>query len=173
MKLDLRRFKIEKAAGRSDYRPAIAQPYLDVEEKVIVATDTFMMAIVPVELDDGDTSGAVPTQALVEARRRTTKTKPQGIRLNGRAEVGDGDVSFKRPAENSPFPAWRTIADKKRGKPVAEFGINPFFLARLAEAIGCVKDEAVKVTYYGPTESLVIEPLRSTGRGVLMPVRIS
>lgn len=173
MKIDLRKFKIEKAASKNTLRTVIEQPYLDVDAKVLVATDSFMLAVVPVEVEEGDTSGPVPVQAITEARRRSTKDNPQGIALNGRAEVDSGEVSFKRPTlGQQQFPAWAKIADENRGTPIAEFGVSPFLLARLAEAIGVGKNEAVKISVYGPLTALGVETMDKKGRGILMPVRL-
>lgn len=179
MKLDLRTFKIEKAALKPsglDQRSQIAQPYLDVEASALVASDSYVLAIVPVEIEEGDASGPVPTAALIEARKRTKRRKGQRqgvsqIALNGRAEVEDGEVSFKRP-EIGKFIDWKKVADEKKGAPLAVFGLNPHKLVQVAEAMGCDRRGFLRIEVYGPLKPIHVSHANGA-RGVVMPVRIA
>lgn len=175
MKLDLRKFKIEKAAARLsgfDRRIQIAQPYLDVEAEALVATDSYVLAVVPVEIEEGDASGPVPTAALTEARKRTKgKNAHSQLTLNGRAEIDGGEVSFKRP-EIDKFIDWKNITKGDSSKPIAVFGLNPHKLAQVAEAIGCDKDSFLRIEVYGPLKPIHVSH-SGGGKGVVMPVRIA
>jgi hypothetical protein len=174
VRLNLRQFKIEKASQTrgGGSRPRIAQPYLDVDAQVLVATDSYVMAIVPVEIDENDVSGAVPTAALAEARKRTKgKGAHSEIRLNGRAEIADGEVSFRRP-EIEKFISWQEIADNKPGEPIVVFGLNPFRLAQVAEAMGCGKQEALTIEIYAPRKPIHVSH-GNGARGIVMPVVVS
>ena len=59
----------ELAVSKDQSRYVLTEPWLDAENKVIVATDGRHMVVVPVEIEEGDTSGHVSAEALAGARK--------------------------------------------------------------------------------------------------------
>src|SRR4051812_10454668 len=59
--------RIWNAAATTDARPMLKGVYLDVETSTLTATDSYMAARVPCEVEDGDESGCIPVAALKEA----------------------------------------------------------------------------------------------------------
>ena len=65
MRVNLKKFRIEKTASRDETRPSLNCVYLDVDNSVLVATDGYGMAVIPVtELGLDDESGLIPSEAI-------------------------------------------------------------------------------------------------------------
>jgi hypothetical protein len=172
-------FKIEKACSSDQSRPVLSCAYLDAGEGKLVATDSYALAVVPVELEEGDTSGLVPAAAFQAWRKASTRTVPAGFSANGAVEVSgpDGSSSFVRP--EGQFPRWAELVGTPRDggtgeelQPIAEFGIDAGLLARLAEAIGAGKHGHVRVKVYSPLRPIRVESMSGEGFGIVMPVRV-
>src|SRR5438128_6426814 len=71
--------KLEKAASKDESREPLTHAYLDVERQELFATDSFIVARIPVAIDKGDKTGPVSAQALTQLRR----LKGRRLRLAG------------------------------------------------------------------------------------------
>jgi len=104
--------EIEKATSGDDMRPVLCEPYLRREGKgkkqraYLYATDSYILARLPVEVEDDEPDGFVPTEVLKEARPRrgdplgaqVTLTEDKAIvERNGRrleVDRSKADVAF-------------------------------------------------------------------------------
>ena len=169
--------KIEKAASKDATREILNYILIDTQDgkSNAVATDGKMMAIVPVELCDGDDAGAerlLPVKALTEARKQAKQAKESTIGLNGAAHMPDG-MSFSVPEymAATKYPNYRAVS-----KPAKEYKtvcFNAKALYELSQAIGAVGDKVtlqipIGDDVFGP---LVIEEKTTGARGILMPIR--
>lgn len=171
MRVDLKKFKLEKAVSKNERRPALNSAYLDVENSVLIATDSNVLAVIPVELALDDTTGLVPVEALTLARKDQTKDEHAEIVANGRVSVRvRGERAEFDRADTDGFPDWKQFF--KRGKkPLVTLALNPKLLAHLAEAVGAGSG-AVKLDIYGPDLPIRVSALgdESGAKGIVMPV---
>ena len=130
--------KIERCVSTDQNRYVLTQPYLDIRdgESHMVATDGKCMAIVPVDVDAGDVSGHVPAESLKTARKVWGKLTLNTLAV-GESSVSAGDYQWKKP-DLGTFPNWRGVVPNPENDrtETLRLGINPEFLARVAEAIG-------------------------------------
>ena len=173
----------ELVASKEQHRPVLTNVHLDVDKGQVVATDSYMLARFPVELDEGDTSGPIPVDALKASRKPPLKLRTGedgvSIRANRNVEVVQGeapylsvprgDVDYTFPNADSLFPA--VLAD-------FTIGLNAAKLAQLAKALG--SDEVVlqfTAGKDGNPEALRPILVRPISRGdddpdgILMPIR--
>jgi hypothetical protein len=153
VKVDLKRFKIEKAASKDERRPVINNVFLDPANSVLVATDQYGMAVIPVrELAFDDTEGTIPPEAIQLARADQGKSDEAELTANGNVGVTlRGQlVEFERNPQA--FPDW-TEAMKTKGKPIATLQLSPKTLQQVAEAIG--SGSIVKLEVYDNGKAIV------------------
>jgi len=172
--------EIDRATSKDKTRPVLSCAYLNVEEGTIEATDSYMAVVVPVEIEDGDTSGLIPSEAL-SALRKASKTVWRSLTANGEVtlETADGIQTWKRP--EGQFPNLRQLTPSEYSG--FRVGINPEKLYNLAKALGSETvtlefalqpsaEEGEGVGFF-PSN---MKPLRVTAGsdawGILMPVRI-
>lgn len=168
MKLPLS--KIESAtAGKKEVRLMLQHLLLSVEAKTLTATNGHIIAIVPVEPEEGDTSGYITVEALKAARK-----SKQGPRVNGSLEIVEG-ASFPRPTEeqDGKFPdASKVMPAKPDREP--DLCIDAKLLLQLAEALN---DPAARISTglemwfpdnYG---SAIYCEGTAEGHGAIMPMR--
>lgn len=178
MKVNLKLFKIEKATDKDERRPVLQQTWLDVDRGMLVATDGYMVAAVPVELAIDDASGAVPVEAIQIARNDQGKRPSAEISANGTVSVAahGNRVEFERFSPEKGFPDWQKIVDAQ-GKPVFSIALNPTLLKQLAEAIGGANGGVRLDVYAGERQPIRVTPLgvaRELGaRGALMPIGVA
>ena len=168
---------IEQCAGKNDVRHYLNHPYLDTENKRLIATDGHCLAVVPVELSEGDTSGPVSADALKAARKTITgisrvpyRTEAE-IVCNGGLEVTDGPT-FPRPdLDGSKYPDIERITPDKEGRIC--FGVKAQYLADVAKAIANSKYGGVTlwIDPKDPTAAILLEG-ENDAYGVVMPMRI-
>lgn len=170
--------KIELAASRDQTRYSITEPYLDMtKEPVMVATNGAIMAVVPVETEEGDASGFVTGEALKAERKAKL-----GMLCNGELKVAGGPT-FSRP-DNGAFPNWRTVLPDKDREVVFQVGINVKMLWELCQAIGC---ETAQLEFANSEDGIIVKPTSVNSRntmhtsklaanpdayGVIMPTRL-
>jgi hypothetical protein len=188
---------IEAAASVDPSRYVICDPYLSIEHKSVIATDGRCMAIVPVELEDGDVSGWLSEDALKAARKQASKLDGLAVlHCNGSLALNNG-ASFPRPnipkEGESPmtYPNWKAVTVPK-GKNKHILAIDVDLLVNLAKAMGTSKlrlemaFEQCKPSDPSPesfvcNDSIRVTPCQSSKKdspvegsyGVLMPMRVS
>lgn len=133
---------------------------------VLVATDGRRLLVVPVDKEEGDTDGPIPTEALKFSRSaiRDKKTTEVQFSVNGGIKFSNG-WTMPRP-EQLRFPTWQQVIPEK-GKHSISFRAK--FLMELATAMGC---EDVTISFDGPNTPIYVEPSEgANGRfAVLMPI---
>lgn len=128
--------KIEKCvANKRDPRYYLQHVYLDADNARLLSTDGHHLAVLPVELEDQDTSGAVPADAFKAARKRSNlDDKGQcSITINEHCETADG-ATLPRPDSDFVYPdVDRIIPDRDGDR--TEVIINADLLANIQAAI--------------------------------------
>lgn len=160
--------KIEKAVAVKDGRYYLNDVYLDVEKSRLVSTNGHICAIVPIETDEGDTSGPVSVEALKHAR----KLKSEHIKVNGSLALDNGMV-LPRP-EKANYPDVDRIIPKEDGFKVI-IGLDASLLLKLAEAVNDQSSSYLtnlKLHISGPNEAIKVTGNIKGAIGVIMPVRI-
>lgn len=172
MNVDFRRYRIESAAARDSWRPILLSPYLDTKRKRLVATNTFILASVPVEIEDEDTDGPIPLAAIAAARKLQRKDGVATITANSTATV-PGFAAFDRP-EQTQFPDHEKLLKAvQKAKPAFTIGLSPKLLHDLAKALG--SEDSVQLDFEGPLKPICVTPRQTGGggEGVLMPIRLA
>lgn len=127
--------KLESAtASKSDAREKLRHAYLDTDKARMVATDGHILAIVPVEVDPGDASGYVPTEALTTAKKllpRSTETLT--LACNSSIAIPNGP-SYPRPDESA-FPNVDAVLPNPETR-LFSVALDPELLVNLAKALG-------------------------------------
>ena len=164
---------IEKAAGVKDVRHYLTQPYLDVERGAILATNGQILAVVPVDLDEDDTSGHVSIDAIKAARKQAPGSRADkvlSIKANGGLLLQDGQ-SYPRGDLGKYPDIDRVIPDKDKAEHV--FSIDATLLKNLAEAICEPGNSQVTLYLNDSNGGIYVEPNQddSKAHGVIMPCR--
>lgn len=181
MKID-KTSKLEKCAATSPTRYAMDVVYLDLQDKkhpVAVATDGKVLAVVPVELEDGDEAGMIPIEALKEARRGAGRGDTARIEVNGtlRAWGKKGPVTYERP-DDVPFPDWRAVTkhEAQTTDKSLRVCLNAKLLLNLAQALG---SDSVELRFQpfdtdnGQVCPMDVRPVQGgvhDAHGVIMPI---
>lgn len=168
--------RVEAAVATDQSRPVLTRVFLRIletktgrghnrktkREGWLEATDSYLLIQVPVELDDDDTEGMIPIEALAEARLANRELAADGeIRIQGYGKL----TTFLRP-EMGKFPdTTKLFTDDP---PIASVGLNAKFLAKLAKGLGT---DTVRLDLMGPRKAIRVTPASgSGGRGLLMPI---
>lgn len=169
-----REYKIEKVASKDLTRQHICHPHLDTEKKHIAASNGFVLALVPVEVEPSDQGGAIPSDACKAARGA------KHIRADRDLAVCE-DVRYVRPGGVQFPPIDQMIPAFKAGDGgTVTFTITPRLLMELAAAIGQGgKRGMVSLTVKLPEggqpmlDPILVKPSDPSdpAMGVLMPAR--
>lgn len=183
--------KIEKALPKNDVRFYLNEAYLEVPEGdpqaddrkgTLIATDGYILAVVPVELDRGDTQGFVKPEALAAARKQKT-SRHHGVTaplfLTGAHVLFDKTTIPRNLDDWAKYPDWRkAVPENLKDAQAGKFDVcfNAALLARLAEAIGT--GGMVKLTFQkredgtiNPAAAITVTPYSGDSYGVLMTAR--
>lgn len=181
MKID-RRLRPERVVSTDDTRYQIEDPYLDVEHKVLVATNGWALVALPVEVTEGEASRYVSTDLLDVARRFTADEE---IEILG-DQVGPDGPSWPTDQDRK-FPAWRQVVPtKKPGDPgTVTVGLDATQLRAIALALGAgaygYEDEDVRcqvritLDLEEPDAAMQVElgaPRVANALALLMPCRL-
>ncbi len=164
------KLKLEKLTD-TGVRAYLSAAHLDVDKKRLSVTNGNILAVIPVDLSEGDTSGPVTTEVIKAAR--ATRSERVEITCNG--GLGVDGKTFERP-DLGKFPDIdRVIPD---GEPEFSVGLNARLLFELAEAL-TVSNKAnppiVKLDFYDLTGKGAIRVTAGKNPdaiGVLMPCRL-
>lgn len=175
--------KPESACTKDVQRASILEPYLDICEGKgnIIATDGKIMAVVPVEVGEGDTSGYLSGDALKAARKCAGRCEAATLEANSNVSLPSG-VTMPRNGKvdgDYQFPNWRAVMpDEKNGYKFA-VAIDARRLWALAQAMGT---QGVALLMKSPDEPVIVRPqycgkhsdakppANMDARGVIMPV---
>lgn len=156
---------VEGCVDAGGGREHLAHVWLDAKAKTIVASDGWIMAAVPVEVEPGDVSGYIPVPAMAEARRRGRGAGPVGKLAcrDGVCALENDEVVWKRP-EAGTFPPWQDVlntAPVRGSRNTVSFRINPNLLIRAAEGLAKFQASEVVMTVAIPD---VGDPMHSAVR---------
>ena len=113
--------KLEKMVSKNPLRSSMNHCHLDTKKGNLVATNGKALVIVPVEIEDGDTSGAISKEGLKAARRDRKGDRSLSVNGNETVSTGpDAGKTFPRP-EAGNFPNYIGVLPTK-GK--AQFSIS-------------------------------------------------
>ena len=169
---------IEKVLCKDATRHAITETYLDTENGCgsLIATNGKSIAVIPVELEEGDVAGYVATEGIKQARKADKRASFPSLKLNGTLKLSNG-VEMPRTTlpTGTQFPQWRQVIPKDEGYTV-EFAFDAKLLYELAQAMG---SDGVVIRYKADRKPLLVRPTPLAGctpclgsKGVLMPIRI-
>ena len=194
--------KLEKAVSRDQSRPVLCSLYLritgegDDRKGFLEGTDSYHLTRIPVDVDENDTEGFIPVDAIIAAR----KAKVDVISANGAVQfttpAGD-NLQFTR-GPGGQFPNTDQLLAIEPALIEGErwqIGLNPKFLLDLAESLGA---ETITLEFarsvvngrdtttpseFGPSalRPITVRPLGAKRRGelvdgaigLLMPIRVA
>jgi hypothetical protein len=175
--------EVERAASKDAARPVLSYVYLNAECGTLEATDSYRAVVIPVEIEDGDTSGLIPAEAL-KAQRKASKHHEASLRVNGdvRLSTPDGEQVWK--TGEGQFPNLQQLAPTELS--TFRIGLNPTFLLETAKALGNGEHVTIEFTLQrdkveGEDTGAYADPLRpirvtvpngGESFGILMPIRI-
>ena len=159
--------QIWKAASTEKSRERLLGVFFDADKGLLSATDSYIMARVPCQVEPGDESGVIPAAALKEAAGRSLKiadgkavlTLPDGERvwkllLIPKAPDFDGVISLAVPVEHP-------------------FGFDPKLLLQLGSALGTDEQRSLALHVVHPLRGARVTTEKGEGEGVLMPIRLA
>jgi len=125
-----RKTKLQVVASKENSRFAINGIYLDTEEKRLVATNGKCMAIIPAEIEEGDTTAILNAELWTEKRK---KNEPIEAKVNGSAVMPNGKTFQHLDGQ---FPSYKDVIPTFEGKKTVKFSLDPSLLMDLAHAMG-------------------------------------
>lgn len=133
MKFDINK-KIEMCVSDNQLRPVLQSVYLNVEDKKLVATDGRKMAQIDCEIEEGDTSGLIPIEAIKHYRKVNKKVNCYSMKCNGSCKIttSEGTIEFNRP--DYQFPNYNNVIPKY--EKMFKMSINAEYLLEIAKALG-------------------------------------
>lgn len=178
--MKMRNTKIESALDSKDMREHLSEPYLDVENERLVATNGKILTSIKVEVEPEDVSGYISKDALESARKIARKDKEDTIeiRANGSLELKNGD-KLNRP-DLGTFPDIDYILDMVETDPAKtiRLGINAKLLLNLAKSLANAT-QVVILDFVIDDNNAVTSAINvsvakqgSDDKAVIMPVRI-
>ena len=171
--------KIELIASCDETRPHLLHPYLDVDAKVLVATDGHRMVKHPVIIDDGDVSAFVSKESIKAARKLATKVEDLEINVGAKTLRLINGMTMPTPPSDCPFPPYDKVIPNYSGRTTVTVCLDAKYLLELCRALGgSAKDHTrVRLTFPIPDEGkvmldpIVVEYGGSDAVGILMPSR--
>jgi DNA polymerase III sliding clamp (beta) subunit (PCNA family) len=163
-----KKYKLEKAVSKDPLRENLQN--IIIQGKQAFATDGYIMAVVPVKLENGDTPGLMSPDALKLGRKATSKAFDNiTIALDGSQKLHDGTV-LPRPEGDHPDRLQSILSDAQK-KRKFKFGINVGLLNDLSDAIGA---NEVVLELSAPDKAILVRPLKNGEgeKGIIMPVRV-
>jgi hypothetical protein len=160
-----------KLAALCGYSPKIQNPWIDVDKKIIIATDGHSLVVLPFTPEDGETSGFVPHQALriwdcASRKRKST------IHCAERVVVTflDGEqTSF--PRKDGEFVEWEKLPRSAAECGTPTISIDADLLANIQHALGSA---GVTLWIENADKAIMVSGLREEdGMALLMPMRPS
>lgn len=155
--------RIWEAASKERGRPVLMHVSFDVEKATLTATNSYLAARVPCEVEDGDESGLIPADAIKTAAGKSLR-------------IADGKATLKLPDGERTWPLLvgskfpdvdKILADTPKAD--VRFGLNARLLNDLGNAMGA--DTVVALHPVHPLKGMLVTALPDT-LGVLMPVRL-
>ena len=180
---------IEAIVSTDKERPVISEPFLDLSDKerpVLISTNGAAIAVVPVQVDDGDTQGPVNKCAFKVGRKHPYAKKTGilfvGLNVSGHCTLSDFSTMQRNGnfPEGGNFPEWRNgIPKLDSHKKTVTIRLDSELLANLARSMGT---KGVKLEFNIENDGTVEGGIHVTpagkhyaysdAYGVIMPMRI-
>lgn len=159
---------IEKVCSKNETRVVLTNAYFDKDKARLIAANGISMAVIPVTVEENDTTGFVSPAALKEYRKQS-KRYNVSIELNGSQKIGP--VTFERPTAETcgTFPNVDQVIPKDATEHTTVIGLNAELLADLASALGS-RDGVVTLKIKSAIDLIMVST--GYGDGLLMPVRV-
>lgn len=169
--------EIERAASKDAARPILTYVHLNTELERLEATNSYVAAVIPVEVEEGDESGLIPVEAI-KAQRKASKSEAASLTVNGddaRLSTPEGEQSWRKG--EGTFPDIASLEPENLSD--FQIGLNPKYLLELAQALG--SPEAIKLQFIQEADSVPsnkrgmrVTPLAGDegAFGILMPIRV-
>jgi hypothetical protein len=165
--------EIERAAAVKDIRRCLNHVHLDVENECVVACAGSSLAVVPVEVDEGDTTGPI-TKDAIKAARKTPKQGEATILANGSLRIPLAGVTLDRPTDDGAFPDYQRVMVKDNDRPT--IALDAELLVELSRALNRRDAKNGGVRLHLPRyshDNIKVEPMWGPAGavGVLCPMR--
>lgn len=152
--------------------------YVDVAEKLAIATDGRIMALVPIEPTDGEVSGYVPREAILQADKCKDSWKGILMHYDEDTLVAGSMMRISNPFHGEtapPFPQWKQVIPQDLPEQPL-FAVNADLLARAAHAVTPAKMKAevfvsCNLGKLGDGALTITSMHDSTAKAILMPVK--
>jgi hypothetical protein len=166
----------EMAIASREIRDYLNHAHLDVEKKLLIASDGKILAVVPVEVDEEDTTGPVTVDAIKAARKAARKAAGKKadatIIANGEQRIPAAGLTMDRPDVGGYPNVDRILSGVRPLGP--SICLNPAQLWDVARAVMPSNTKHYAIRLFLPETSqqaMRVESLSDTGAtGVIMPV---
>lgn len=127
---------VAKVCSRDQSRPVLCAAYLDVDRAVLEATDSYKLVSVPVEIEEGDVSGLIPSAALAALHKLPKRAQPASLRCGEvvSLEVEGGRQEWPRP--DGTFPQTERLIPEESARSGFRIRLNAKLLSELAAGLG-------------------------------------
>lgn len=154
-----------QAASKDEMRPVLTAVRFDADKGTLAATNSYIAACVPCEVEEGDESGLIPAEAVREAKRNSLR-------------IADGKATLQLPGGER---TWKLIEGTfpDLDKIIAEtpaldypFGVNARLLADLSRAIAERDDSPAVLHPIHPHKGILVTSPNGAS-GVIMTVKLA
>ena len=170
----LNTFKPEKCVSKDPTRQALFHAFVDKtgEKKGFLnATNGIMAVRIPVDLEENETEGAIPVEAIKQSRKICSKESEHlEFTLSEKVMVQNQEVKSEYDRFNYlTFPKIQAVFPKT--KPKAFIAFNAAYLKCIADALGT---EMVFLEIRNSHEAIIVRPNNESDcKAALMPCTIS
>ena len=165
-------YKLEQAVDES--KPRLA--FIHVTKHHAVATNGYILAVVPAQLEENDTQGWLTSKILKAARKLCrSRSNTVDIGLNGSQTLIDGSQcprpEYAKEQDNTPHKIGAMLTDAARNSHFT-IGIDASKLSQLADALGT--DKLALTFSTSPKHSIFVRAIEdSKAYGIIMPINVS
>lgn len=156
--------RIWEAASNESSRPVLCGVYFDAKAGTLTATDSYVMARVPCEVEEGDESGLIPAEAVKTANGKSLRVSDGKATLT----LPDGERTWNLIEGTAPdFD--KILSDALTIE--EPFGLNAELLKNLASALSRDKFSPVVLHPVHPRKAIRVDAKEAGGvEGLIMPV---
>jgi len=182
MKLETKS-QIEKTASKDQAGYVLLDAYLNVDDKTLVTSNGRILAVVPCEIEDGDTSGSVSVEAIKASRKMFKRQEKLSVKANSKLVVTDGVSSTTLEREDKGnYPNYKQVVPNFDKQVTYKVSLNAALLLDLAQSLGDkIVNLELTVDKDGPDKGQCLSAIKVTSSangvdgayGVIMPVRMS
>jgi hypothetical protein len=166
-----RNFELFKTTENDELRPALKNVLLNVDDKQLIASNGYMVALVDVDVSDKDETRLIPANFL-----KTIMTGKKAIQIDvTKKKIKCGNLIWEDDSDISDFPNYKNIlpADEKS---FFELAINPELLYRLACSLGSkthiiLKFRKSQIKDQTTVRGILVNVPDENAFGIIMPIK--